>query len=791
MTLFEKSLQTLEFPAVLQMLAQQAVSETAKERALALAPAENIYECRRMMAETTAAKKMMETRTAPSFSGVKDVRSAVSRADMGGVLNTRELLDIAGVLRAARTVSAYADGSERTEIDYMFSALHANKYLEEKITNSIAGDDEIADAASTELASIRRQMRITSSRIREALQKIISSSTYAKALQEPIITMRSDRFVVPVKAEYKSAVPGLVHDISSSGATLFIEPMQSVNANNELRELQAKEKKEIERILMELSAEAASFGADISADFELLTALDLVFARAKLSYAMNASEPEMADGGGIVLRHARHPLLPKQTAVPMDLRLGDEYDTLVITGPNTGGKTVSLKTLGLMCVMARAGLHIPADDGSRIPDLAGVLADIGDEQSIEQSLSTFSAHITNIVGILEEADEKTLLLFDELGAGTDPVEGAALAVSIIEHAREKGALVAATTHYAELKLYATSAEGVQNASCEFDVATLRPTYRLITGIPGKSNAFAIAERLGLPEEVIEDAKKRIDQGSSGFEEVVSKLESQRSEMEKEELRTRQLMLEAERNAKEAEEYKKKTEKEKDRATLTARREAEKIIEQARRAAAEVYDELARLRKEAAKDMDWQRTNEARVQISKALNAAEQDIARGAAAEEEQLPPPSERPVQVGDTVLLLGMNIKGKVEAVSADRMLTVNAGLMKITVREDEVRLTDASKGKGAPPPKSAVTEPRMTAVSPEIDLRGMNAEDAVITLEKYIDNAVMARLESVRIIHGKGTGVLRAAVHSSLKMNKSVKKYRLGRYGEGETGVTIAELG
>jgi len=790
MTLFEKSLQTLEFPAVLQMLAQQAVSETAKERALALAPAENIYECRRIMAETTAAKKMMETRTAPSFSGVKDVRSAVSRADMGGVLNTRELLDIAGVLRAARTVSAYADGSERTEIDYMFSALHANKYLEEKITNSIAGDDEIADAASTELASIRRQMRITSSRIREALQKIISSSTYAKALQEPIITMRSDRFVVPVKAEYKSAVPGLVHDISSSGATLFIEPMQSVNANNELRELQAKEKKEIERILMELSAEAASFGADISADFELLTALDLIFARAKLSYAMNASEPEIAEQGGIVLRRARHPLLPKQTAVPMDLRLGDEYDTLVITGPNTGGKTVSLKTLGLMCVMARAGLHIPADDGSRIPDLKGVLADIGDEQSIEQSLSTFSAHITNIVGILKEADEKTLLLFDELGAGTDPVEGAALAVSIIEHAREKGALVAATTHYAELKLYATSSDGVQNASCEFDVATLRPTYRLITGIPGKSNAFAIAERLGLPEEVIEDAKKRIDRENSGFEEVVSKLESQRSEMEKEEIRTRQLMLEAERNAKEAEEYKKRTEKEKDRAALTARREAEMIIEQARRAAAEVYDELAKLRKAAAKDMDWQRTNEARVQISKTLNAAEQDIAARNAAQEEQLPPPSERPVQVGDTVLLLGMNIKGKVEAVSADRMLTVNAGLMKITVREDEVRLTDSAPAKGAPA-KSAVTEPRMAAVSPEIDLRGMNAEDAVITLEKYIDNAVMARLESVRIIHGKGTGVLRAAVHSSLKMNKSVKKFRLGRYGEGETGVTIAELG
>ena len=502
MTQYEKSASTLELPAILEMLARKAVSEAAKERALALSPATDRASAARLLAETSAARGMMVKRGSPSFSGVKDVRASLSRADMGGCLNIRELMDIAGVLGAARQARSYAAGdgrgNEKTCIDGLFNSLITNRFLEDKITGSIAGEDELADSASPELASIRRLIRAASSRVREALQKIISSPSYAKALQEPIITTRSERYVVPVKAEFKNAVPGLVHDVSASGATLFIEPMAAVKANNELRELRAREKTEIERILMELSADCAAHAEDISRDFGILVSLDLIFAKAKLSYDYEGMEPELSERS-IVLRKARHPLLPKDTAVPIDLELGGEFDTLVITGPNTGGKTVTLKTIGLMCAMAACGLHLPAGDGSSVPVFDAVLADIGDEQSIEQSLSTFSSHMTNIVRILNECGPNTLILFDELGAGTDPTEGAALAISIIEYARKRGAVIAATTHYAELKVYATTAKGVVNASCEFDVATLRPTYRLLVGIPGKSNAFAISERLGVPQ----------------------------------------------------------------------------------------------------------------------------------------------------------------------------------------------------------------------------------------------------------------------------------------------------
>ena len=476
----------------------------------------------------------MVTRGAPSFSGVKDVRPSLQRADMGGVLNTRELMDIAGVLAAARACKAYAAGDgkgEKTSIDYLFQSLQANRFLEDKITTSIAGEEEIADAASTELANIRRLIRAASARVREALQKIISSPSYAKALQDPIITTRSERYVVPVKAEFKNAIPGLVHDVSSSGATLFIEPMAAVKANNELRELRAREKAEIERILAELSADCAEHADGISLDFDLLVRLDLIFAKARLSYALDAAEPELSERE-IRLHRARHPLLAKETAVPIDLELGGSYDTLVITGPNTGGKTVTLKTIGLMCVMAACGLHIPAAPDSAVPVFSGIFADIGDEQSIEQNLSTFSSHMTNNVRILEECGENTLVLFDELGAGTDPTEGAALAISMIEYARRRGAMIAATTHYAELKVYATNEHGVMNASCEFDVATLKPTYRLLVGIPGKSNAFAISERLGVPQEIIDDARSRIGTESASFEATIAKLEEVRQALER-------------------------------------------------------------------------------------------------------------------------------------------------------------------------------------------------------------------------------------------------------------------
>ena len=592
-SLEEKSIQTLELPAVLDRLSKQCVTATARESAEALRPAKSSVEIRKLLEETTAAKTMMVVRGSPSFSGVKDVRSSLSRADLGGALNTRELTDIAGVLQCARLVRRYVsdDSVGHTCIDYLFSALRANRPLEEKITSSIVGEDEIADGASSELADIRRKMRAAASRAREALNKIISSSSYAKALQEPIITMRSDRYVVPVKAEHKNAVPGLVHDISSSGATLFIEPMGAVKANNELRELAAREKLEIERILMELSAECAANREEISSDFEILTRLDLIFAKAKLSYDFNGMEPEITESN-IILNHARHPLLPKDTAVPIDVSLGEDFDTLVITGPNTGGKTVTLKTIGLLCLMTKCGLHIPVDDGSKICVFDHVFADIGDEQSIEQNLSTFSAHMTNIVRILEECSDHSLILFDELGAGTDPTEGAALAISVIEHCRKKGAMIAATTHYAELKVYATEQKRVQNASCEFDVETLRPTYKLLVGIPGKSNAFAISTRLGLPSEIIDDAKSRIGTDSASFEATIEKLEQTRLSLEKEREDARRIRKQAEEDAKTAKHLKAELSVRLEKADERSRREAERIIEDARRAAKDVRKHFA-------------------------------------------------------------------------------------------------------------------------------------------------------------------------------------------------------
>ena len=626
MSFFEKSLTTLELPAVLAMLAAEAVSEPAKERARELSPSVNEAEVRRRLEETSAAKTMMVVRGSPSFSGVKDVRASLARADLGGALNTRELLDIARVLQCARLVRGYLadDSVGKTPIDHLFSALHANRFLEEKITGSIVGEDEIADAASPELATIRRQMRAAAARAREALQKIISSPSYAKVLQEPIITQRADRYVVPVKAECKGAINGLVHDISASGATLFIEPMAAVKANNELRELAARERAEIDRILAELSADCAEHREGITEDFELLVRLDLIFAKAKLSYKLNCAQAAM-EGEGIVLRRARHPLLDQAKAVPIDVELGESFDTLVITGPNTGGKTVSIKTIGLLAAMHQCGLHIPAADGSRLPVFSHILADIGDEQSIEQSLSTFSAHMSNIVRILEECDEKSLILFDELGAGTDPTEGAALAIAVIEHARRRGAVIAATTHYAELKVYATNEPGVQNASCEFDVETLQPTYRLLVGIPGKSNAFAISRRLGLSDEIIEDAKTRVSTESASFEATIEKLEQTRVLLEKDREEAEKKLREAQENAKKAAFLRAELEVRLDKADTKSRREAERILADARATAEEVFRELDEMRKMADQDEDASRVNEARAQLRRQLNLSQGSV----------------------------------------------------------------------------------------------------------------------------------------------------------------------
>ena len=787
--LFEKSMETLELPRVLSLLADQAVTEEGKERARRLRPETDPAEVALRLKETTAAVNKMVLRGSPSFSGVKPVAGSLQRADMGGSLNTRELLDIAGVLAAARSAKEYgeSDGEEKSPIDVLFHSLHPNRFLEDKITGSIVGDGELADSASPELASIRRDIRATERKVRDILQKIISSSQ-AKYLQESIITQRSGRYVVPVKSEFKNEIPGLVHDLSGSGSTFFIEPMGVVKANNELRELQAKEEKEIDRILAELSAEAASFREDITLNYDLLIRLDSIFARGKLSARMGAMEPGLS-AKSLCLRRARHPLLPPKTAVANDLSLGEKFDTLVITGPNTGGKTVTLKTIGLLTLMAQCGLHIPAGDGSTIRVCQRVLADIGDEQSIAQSLSTFSSHMSNIVGMLAETDGETLVLFDELGGGTDPVEGAALAAAIIEHARSLGALVAATTHYAELKVYAMTTPGVENASCEFDVETLAPTYRLLVGIPGKSNAFAISQRLGLPQEIIQQAAARVSAENVRFEDVLTKLDQQRQEMEKEQRQAAQLRLEMEQAAAKAQEYRDSLQKEKEKNEARAKAEARAILDEARRTADEVFRELGDMRKKAQKEQDWQAVNDQRAGLRHRLNEAEDKLG----VREKAAPPPMLRPAQKGDTVTILKTGTQGTVLSVNKDGVLQLQAGILRITAKQEEVRVVEGeTQTQKAARQYIQRTEHKLRSLGAkaEVDLRGMTTDEAEMTLSQFLDRAIMGNLTQVTVIHGKGTGAVRKAVHTYLKRCKGVASFRLGRYGEGEDGVTIVAL-
>ena len=791
--LFDKSIRTLELPRVLQMLADQAVSAEAKTRALAVRPETEPEEVLRLLDQTDAARTMIGLRGSPSFSGVKPVAQSLDRADRGGGLNTRELLTIADLLTAARRAKEYfnADAAEKTAIDHLFLSLHGNRFLEEKIKRCIVDEDTIADAASTELADIRRHMRAAQAKSRQILQRIISSPSYSKVLQEAIITQRDGRFVVPVKAEHKGDLPGLVHDISSTGATLFVEPMGVVQANNEYIELEAKEQKEIERILAELSAEAAAHREDIQWDYDALVHLDLIFARGQLSYKMDAVRPEVRRDGAIRLRKARHPLLDAKKAVPIDIELGEAFDTLVITGPNTGGKTVSLKTLGLLTLMAQCGLHIPAGDRSAVSVYRRVLADIGDEQSIEQNLSTFSAHMVNIVAILKEVDRQSLVLFDELGAGTDPVEGAALAIAVIQHVRSAGARVAATTHYAELKSFAMTTAGVENASCEFDVETLSPTYRLLIGIPGKSNAFAISRRLGLPEEVIAAAQVQMSGESVRFEDVLTQLEAKRQALEKREQEADRLYRQREEDARKAREFRQQMERAKENARSRGEAEAKRIVRDARSAADQVFAQLDQMRKEQAKAERAANTNEARAQLRRQLNEAEEAVTKHD-ARQEPIPKPS-RPIRVGDLVEIPGVRTPAEVVSVGKDGTLQLKSGILKMKAKANEVRLIEederAARKPSAPVRQSAPRQLR-TSASRELDIRGLETLEAEAVVENFLSAAVMGRLETVSIIHGKGTGALRKAVHDILRRNKAVKSFRLGVYGEGESGVTVVTL-
>ena len=745
--------------------------------------------------QTDGARTMSALHGAPGFSGVKPVAEALDRADRGGALNTRELLTIADLLTAARRAKEYFndEAAEKTAIDHLFLSLHGNRFLEEKIKRAIPDEDTIADAASTELADIRRHMRAAQAKSRQILQKIISSPSYGKILQETIITQRDGRFVVPVKAEHKGDLPGLVHDISSTGATLFVEPMGVVQANNEYIELQAKEQKEIDRILAEFSAEAAAHREDIQWDYDTLVHLDLIFARGQLSYKMNAVRPEVRRDGAIHLRKARHPLLDPKTAVPIDIELGDTFDTLVITGPNTGGKTVTLKTLGLLTLMTQCGLHIPAADRSAVSVYERVLADIGDEQSIEQSLSTFSAHMVNIVEILKEADRHSLVLFDELGAGTDPVEGAALAIAVIQHVRRLGAKVAATTHYAELKTFAMTTAGVENASCEFDVETLAPTYRLLIGIPGKSNAFAISRRLGLPEDVIAAAQGQMSGESVRFEDILTRLEEKRQALEKREQEADRLLRQREEDARRAREFREQMERAKDNARSRGEAEAKRILRDARTAADQVFQELSEMRKAQAKAERMLNENEARAALRRTLNEAEEAVSRRD-ARQEPIPKPS-RPIRAGDLVEIPGVKTPAEVVSVGKDGTLQLKAGILKMKAKVDEVRLIeDDERAARKKTPSVTIRQNADRALrasaARELDIRGMETLEAESVVENFISAAVMGKLETVTIIHGKGTGALRKAVHDILRRNKAVKSFRLGVYGEGESGVTVVTL-
>ena len=788
--LYEKSLLKLELDKVLEMLSACAGSRGGKDACLQLRPISDLEDVQALLDETTAASDLCTRKGNPAFGDVQDVSVSLERADRGGALQPIELLRIAGVLRCARNIKAYVSEDEKkTVLDALFAALTPNKYLEDKIFGAILSEEEIADNASPELANIRRHMRIQAGKIRDSLQKVISSPAFSKFLREPIITIRDGRYVVPVKSECKNEVPGLVHDVSASGGTYFVEPMSAVNANNALRELELKEKKEIERILAELSADAAAHRENINLNVAMLIRLDVIFAKAKLGYQMRAWAPIMNDQGRVELRNARHPLISKDKVVPVSLRLGSDFDTMIITGPNTGGKTVTLKTIGLLTLMAECGMHIPAGDGSVLSTFDAILADIGDEQSIAQSLSTFSSHMKTIVDVVEQCDDRTLVLFDELGAGTDPAEGAALAMAIIEFCRKMNSHVVATTHYAELKLYAMRTKGVINASCEFNVETLRPTYKLLIGIPGKSNAFAISRKLGLPDHILKEADDLVGKSDKDFEDVLSQLEQQRQQMETARHEAERLKQETAKIKEQSEVYHEQLRKEREKAMEAARKEAQQIIEDARYAANKASEEIKALKKQLAENADTSNINLRQSELRRSLNEAEDKLR--AQQPEKQRPAPT-RGILVGDTVELLKLGTKASVIAINKDGTYQLQAGIMKLTAKADEIYLLEYDnpyKEKHVRP-KHSGREMKMSAAPTELDLRGMDTIEAVIVLERFMDEAMRGNLSIVRIIHGKGTGAVRAAVHQSLKKNKFVKSYRLGVYGEGEDGVTIAEF-
>ena len=781
----DKNYRALELDKILEMVAKEATCPDAAELARAIQPVYAAAEARHLLEETDAAFVLMAKFGAPSFYGLQNVTNALRRAQAGGGLGLPELLAVGATLRAIRSLKQWHEksASVKNALTARFEILAPNKYLEEKIFTCIVSEEEVADAASPALAAIRRKIRAASVRAREQLDKLIRSTSHQKHLQEAIVTQRGGRYVVPVKAEYRGEIPGLVHDTSASGATVFIEPMSVVEANNEIRVLQSDEQDEIARILLELSGEAGEFADSIIDSYQYAVQLNLIFAKAQVAYRMKAVVPVIDESRRTVLHAARHPLIDKDQVVPTDISLGESFDALIITGPNTGGKTVSLKTIGLLTLMAMCGLMIPAGEGSRVAVYRHILADIGDEQSIEQSLSTFSAHMTNIIRILRVADSQSLVLLDELGAGTDPVEGAALATALIEELRRKGARLACTTHYAELKAFALETDGVENACCEFDVATLRPTYRLLIGVPGKSNAFAITRRLGMDGRIVDRAGELVSRENTAFEQVVGRLEESRRALEDQLEQAREEARKARESAKQSEEKLEEAERQAQKEMDRARQEAALIVQKTRQQADALLNELDELRRQKNKALSAEQKARLRAGMRDLEKAS--DPVRRRSNDGYVLP----RELQVGDPVLIFDIDKEATVLEAPKDGQVLVQAGVIKTRVALSNLRLltkTQQKKQLGRTVTRSVSTQEASTS----LDLRGQNVEEGLMEVDAFLDRASRMHLPQVTIIHGKGTGVLRAGVQKHLRKCPQVKSFRLGTYGEGESGVTIVEL-
>ena len=787
-----KNHKTLELDLILEKLAAECSCDDAKDLARGLKPAGDMAEVEMLLQQTEDAFSLLACFGGPSFSGLKNVNNSLHRAAAGGSLNPKELLDIAYCLRALRTLDEWRNHSSgvKTSLDFFFEGITSNKYLETKILSCIVSEEEIADKASDTLFDIRKKIRSKENSIREKLDSLIHSSHYQQFLQEAIITQRNGRFVVPVKAECRGNVPGLVHDTSSTGATVFIEPASVVDANNDIKVLQGKERDEIMRILYELSAESGDFAESIKHSYESAIRLNLIFAKAHLAYKMKATKPILNNEGIICLKKARHPLIDPKKVVATDIALGDEYDTLVITGPNTGGKTVSLKTLGLLTLMTMCGLLIPVADRSRVSVFNNILVDIGDEQSIAQSLSTFSSHMVNIIDIMKKADDKSLILIDELGAGTDPVEGAALAVSIIEALREKGAIIAATTHYAELKAYALDTPGVTNGCCEFDIETLRPTYKLLIGVPGRSNAFAILKHLGMTQDVIDNAKAIVGSDNRDFEAVLEKLEASRHALEEERKVAEEMTERARKIEEKAQSEMDKIETLKARELDKAKREAQKLIDAAERKSSQFLLELDKLKKEQTSSNATEIARKTRRAVKAQMGEMDDLINPNELADNWDYDYKLPRNPVPGDRIVIIGIG-EGEVLEFKNNNVF-VKSGLLKTRVKLSDIMILDKPKKKPVKTQHNVYrTSSRADAdVKTEIDMRGETVDEALSELGLFIDRCVLNNIEEIRIIHGKGTGALRSAVTDYLKTHPNVSEYRLGRYGEGENGVTIAKL-